>query len=109
MFVATLLWAAHRALFPLAETDLFFHLKLGEIILATHHIPFVNLFSFTYPHHPDPDLAWAFQVAVALIHRRCGFGGIVIFKTAAVVAAIALAWRACRARGATATATRSRW
>jgi hypothetical protein len=105
LLVATLLWAAHRALFPLVETDLFFHLKLGEIILTTRHIPFRNLFSFTYPQYPDPDLAWAFQVTMALAHRAGGFAAIVLFKTAAVVAAVALVWRAARARGASATAT----
>jgi hypothetical protein len=105
LLVATLAWAAHRALFPLSETDLFFHLKLGEIILATHHVPLRNLFSFTYPQYPDPDLAWAFQVTMALAHRAGGFAAIVLFKTAATVAAAALAWRNARARGASPTAT----
>jgi len=100
-----LAWAAHRALFPLSETDLFFHLKLGQLILARHHIPFRNLFSFTYPDHADPDLAWAFQVLVALAYRAGGFAAIVVVKTALVVAATALVWLACRRRGLGAPAT----
>ncbi len=100
-----LVWAAHRALFPLSETDLFFHLKLGDLIVATRHIPFRNLFSFTYPQHPDPDLAWAFQVLVSLVYRVGGFGAIVIVKTLLVVAATALVWLACRRRGLGAAAT----
>jgi hypothetical protein len=83
----------------MAETDLFFHLKLGDLIVATRHIPFRNLFSFTYPDHPDPDLAWAFQVLVSLVHRAGGFGAIVVVKTLLVVAAVALVGRACRRRG----------
>jgi tetratricopeptide (TPR) repeat protein len=102
---ATLAWAAHRALFPLAETDLFFHLKLGELIVARHAIPFRNLFSFTYPAHPDPDLAWAFQVTVALLYRAGGFAAIVVGKTVAVTVAVGLLWAACRRRGASALAT----
>src|SRR2546430_11012118 len=74
LLLATLMWAAHRALFPLGETDLFFHLKVGDLIVATHRIPFRNLFSFTYPDHPDLDLAWAFQVLVSLVFRAGGFG-----------------------------------
>ncbi|MCU1282434.1 MAG: hypothetical protein JWM53_5980, partial [bacterium] len=93
------MWAAHRALFPLSETDLFFHLKLGDLIVATHHIPFRNLFSFTYPDHADADLAWAFQVLVSLVYRAGGFGAIVVVKTLFVVAATALGWIACRRRG----------
>jgi tetratricopeptide (TPR) repeat protein len=105
LWLATLAWAAHRALFPLAETDLFFHLKLGDLIVATRHIPFRNLFSFTYPDHPDPDLAWAFQVAVSLAYRAGGFAAIVVGKTLLVVAATALLWGACRRRGAAALPT----
>jgi tetratricopeptide (TPR) repeat protein len=101
----TLAWAAHRALFPLSETDLFFHLKLGELILAERHIPFRNLFSFTYPLHPDPDLAWAFQVLAALAYRAGGFGAIVVGKALAVMAATALTWRAAARRGAPPLAT----
>jgi hypothetical protein len=105
LWLATLAWAAHRALFPLAETDLFFHLKLGDLIVATRHIPFRNLFSFTYPDHLDPDLAWAFQVAVSLAYRAGGFAAIVVFKTLLVVAATAFLWGACRRRGAAALPT----
>lgn len=105
LLLATLAWAAHRALFPLAETDLFFHLKLGDIIVATRHIPFRNLFSFTHPEHVDPDLAWAFQVLVSLVHRAGGFAAIVIVKTVLAVAATALLWLACRRRGAAALPT----
>jgi tetratricopeptide (TPR) repeat protein len=96
---ATLAWAAHRALFKLSETDLFFHLKLGEIIVDTQRLPLRNLFSFTYPDHPDPDLAWAFQVLMALAHRLGGFAAIVVTKTLLVVAAVALLWRAIERRG----------
>jgi hypothetical protein len=97
--VAVVAWAAHRALFPLSETDLFFHLKLGDLIVATRHIPFRNLFSFTYPDHPDADLAWAFQVLMSLTYRAGGFGAIVVLKTLLVAAAVALSWIACRRRG----------
>src|SRR4030095_13590687 len=62
--LAALVRGVHLALTPLIETDLFFHLKIGERILDRHAIPFQNLFSFTYPAHPDPDLSWAFQVVV---------------------------------------------
>src|SRR5438128_3624188 len=100
LFVATVAFAAHRALAPMGETDLFFHLKLGDEILARGAIPFRNLFSFTYPDAPDPDLAWAFQVLMSLLYRAGGFAAIVLFKVAAVTAAAALVQRTCRRAGA---------
>jgi hypothetical protein len=97
---AALLVVAHQALQPMDETDLFFHLKLGDTILEQHRIPFRNLFSFTYPDHPDPDLAWGFQVAVALAYRLGGFEAIVLLKAALFVAALALVLVGARRRGA---------
>lgn len=84
----------------MAETDLFFHLKLGDLILEQHHIPFKNLFSFTFPDHIDQDLAWAFQVACSLFYRAGGFSAIVLWKSALILTAVVLIWRACRLHGA---------
>ena len=49
---ALLLFVAGRCLVPMDETDLFFNLRLGEIILATHGVPRTNLLSFTAPTSP---------------------------------------------------------
>jgi tetratricopeptide (TPR) repeat protein len=100
LLAAVLVVVAHRALQPMDETDLFFHLKLGDHILEHHRIPFRNLFSFTYPDHPDPDLAWAFQVAVALAYRLGGFEAIVLLKTLLFVGALGLVCAGARRRGA---------
>ena len=51
------------------ETDLFFNLRLGEIILGTRHVPTENLLSFTYPRATDINLAWLFQILLAQVHR----------------------------------------
>jgi tetratricopeptide (TPR) repeat protein len=100
LLAATLAFVAHRALAPMAETDLFFHLKIGQLIVADHHIPFRNLFSFTYPDYPDPDMSWAFQVLVALVYRIGGFAAIVLVKAGLITAAAALGHRAARRSGA---------
>jgi hypothetical protein len=92
-------FAAHRALWPMGETDLFFHLKIGDLIRAEHRIPFQNLFSFTHPNQPDPDLAWGFQVLVSWLYQLGGFPAIVLLKVACVMAATALVGRACRKSG----------
>src|SRR5215831_3247066 len=100
LLAAVLGWVLQRTLSPMAEHDLFFHLKLGDVILAHHKIPFRNLFSFTYPDAPDLDMSWAFQVLVALLYRVGGFAAIVLGKAALIVAAAALVYQAARRGGA---------
>jgi hypothetical protein len=100
LYAAVLLFALHRALVPMRETDLFFHLKIGQLILEQHSIPFRNLFSFTYPDAVDPDLSWGFQVLVALAFRMGGFTAIVLLKALLFTAASALALAICRRSGA---------
>jgi hypothetical protein len=96
---------AGLCLFPMGETDLFFRLRVGQEILATGSVPRRNLFSFTYPDHPDLDPAWLFDVAVAGLYRLGGFPALVVAKTVLVVAVFAGAHWLCRRRGAGAAAS----
>jgi hypothetical protein len=82
------------------ETDLFFNLRLGEIILSTGHVPTENLLSFTYPAVTDINLAWLFQIVLALAHRIAGIPGTVLLKTAFVLGTWAVLFRVAVRRGA---------
>jgi thioredoxin-like negative regulator of GroEL len=82
------------------ETDLFFNLRLGEIVLGSRHVPTENLLSFTCPHATDVNLAWLFQVVLALVFRGAGIPGTVVLKTAFVLAAWATLYRVAIRRGA---------
>jgi tetratricopeptide (TPR) repeat protein len=95
-----LLLVAGLCLSPMAETDLFFRLKVGDEILRAGALPRRNLFSFTFPDHPDLDPAWLFDVAAAGLYRLGGFPAVVLGKTALVVAIFAAAYGVCRRRGA---------
>jgi tetratricopeptide (TPR) repeat protein len=97
---ALLLFVAGRCLVPMDETDLFFNLRLGELILRHHAVPPTNLLSFTYPDARDLNLAWAFQVVLALAYRAGGIAGTVLLKTMFVLAAWALLFRVALRRGA---------
>jgi len=97
---ASLVLVASLCLQPVTESDLFFRLKVGQQILADHHLMVRNMFSFTAPDHPDLDLAWLFEVAAALAFRAGGFPAVVWLKTGLVVLALAVAFVACRRRGA---------
>jgi len=95
-----LLFVAGRCLVPMDETDLFFNLRLGEIVLSTGHVPTENLLSFTYPGATDINLAWLFQVVLALAHRAAGIPGTVLLKTGFVLATWAILFRVAVRRGA---------
>lgn len=98
--VVLLLFVAGRCLQPMDETDLFYNLRLGDIILGTHHVPRTNLLSFTNPDFPDPNLAWLFQIVLALAYRAGGVAGTVLLKTAFVTATFGLLFRVALRRGA---------
>jgi tetratricopeptide (TPR) repeat protein len=97
---ALLLFVAGRCLVPMDETDLFFNLRLGEIILARHAVPRTNLLSFTFPDARDVNLAWVFQIVLALAYRAGGIAATVLLKTTFVLATFALLYRVARRRGA---------
>ena len=98
--VALLLFVAGLSLRPMAESDLFFRIKAGEEIRARHALPGRNLYSFTFPDHPDIDTAWLFEVGVATLYAGGGFEAIVVAKTLLLVAVFAAAFALCRRRGA---------
>ncbi len=97
---ALLLFVAGRCLVPMDETDLFFNLRLGELILQHHAVPRTNLLSFTYPEARELNLAWLFQIVLALAHRAGGIAGTVLLKTTFVLATWALLFRVALRRGA---------
>ena len=97
---ALLLFVAGRCLVPMDETDLFFNLRLGDLILAQHTVPRTNLLSFTYPAALDLNLAWLFQIVLALAYRAGGIAGTVLLKTTFVLGTWALLFRVALRRGA---------
>jgi hypothetical protein len=100
LLAALLVFVAGLCLQPVTESDLFFRLKVGQEILARHALLGRNLFSFTAPDHPDLDLGWAFEVAVALLHKVGGFPAVVVGKTIWIVATFAGGFAICRRLGA---------
>ena len=105
LIVGLLAFVADLSLRPMAESDLFFRIKVGQEILARHGLLGRNLFSFTYPDHPDVDAAWLFEVGAAVLYGLGGFPAVVLAKTAVLLAAFAAAFWLCRRRGAGPTAT----
>jgi len=70
--------------------DLGRHLKMGEIILATHHIPDINLFSWRAEHFQIVNHEWLTQVLFYLVFDLFGYEGLLILKMILVLGAFGI-------------------
>jgi hypothetical protein len=63
----------------LGDTDTGYHIRVGELILATHSVPSYDVFSFHSPPLSWTAHEWLSEVIMALVHRGFGLTGIVVF------------------------------
>ena len=77
------------------DPDLWWHLKIGQDILATHHWPTVDTYSFTAPGTPWMAYEWVGETLLAAVQRAWGLRGLMglnlALGTAIVLALYALA------------------
>jgi hypothetical protein len=59
-----------------SDPDMWWHLKMGEIISTTHHIPTVDLFSYTARNHAWIPHEWLSQLTIYLAYRAGGYSGL---------------------------------
>ncbi len=81
-------------LFPLYDTDFWWHLRTGEWILRQGWVPQLDLYTFTDADRPWIDLHWGFQVLIALLHRMGGVSLVIVVKGLVIAAAVLVAFRA---------------
>lgn len=60
-------------IFPLKDTDFWWHLRTGDLIRKTGVIPHKDIYTFTAPDKEWIDLHWGFQVGVSWLY---GLGGV---------------------------------
>src|SRR3954470_11875263 len=60
------------------DPDLWYHLKIGQIIWNTHSIPRVDLFSFTALGHPWVAQEWLSQVTFYGVYKLAGYTGLML-------------------------------
>jgi hypothetical protein len=75
---------------PLADFDVWWHLRTGQLILQTHSVPHVDLFTYTNATRPWIDVAWLYQVVLALLYRLGGASALVLLKAMAGAGIVAL-------------------
>ncbi|MDR3636481.1 MAG: hypothetical protein P4L84_21940 [Isosphaeraceae bacterium] len=76
--------------FPLKDTDFWWHLRTGDLIRQTGQVPTTDLYTYTVPNAPWFDLHWGFQVAISWIYAHWGVPGLNLAKCAVTCAAVLL-------------------
>lgn len=65
---------------PINNTDIWFHLKVGEDILKTGKIPTTETYSHTAYGEPWVDHSWLFEVLTAVLYQQGGFAALLVLK-----------------------------
>lgn len=69
-------------IFKIADDDTWWHLALGKYIIATRHIPRLDIFSYTTaPHKPWLIIAWLFEPLFYAVYFLFGINGLIIIKS----------------------------
>ena len=76
--------------FPLKDTDFWWHLRTGDLIRQTGEVPKADLYTYTVPNAPWVDLHWGFQVAISWVYAHWGVPGLNLAKCAVTCAAVLL-------------------
>ncbi|MFI5460698.1 MAG: tetratricopeptide repeat protein [Isosphaerales bacterium] len=74
--------------FPLKDTDIYWHLRTGDLIRQTGHVPRADIFTFSNAGRPWIDLHWLFQIAVSWVHERGGVVALSLAKCAVTCVAM---------------------
>jgi hypothetical protein len=62
---------------PLADADIGWHIRTGELILATHALPRTDPFSSTVQGQPWFAWEWLYDILLGILHHACGLNGVV--------------------------------
>jgi hypothetical protein len=62
---------------PLADADIGWHIRTGELILTIHSLPRTDPFSSTMQGQPWFAWEWLYDVVLGILHRVCGLNGVV--------------------------------
>jgi len=77
------------------DPDVWWHIKVGQAILATHHWPTADTYSFTAPGAPWMAYEWVAETLLAAVQRAWGLKGLMgldlVLGAAVVLALYALA------------------
>ena len=73
-----------------ADTDTWWHLRSGQLILNTHAVPYTDPFSLTKAGQPWIDQSWLAQIVMWLMYQIAGNAGLALFVS--ILATIGMAF-----------------
>jgi len=82
--------------FSYSDTDLGWHLRIGEDIAATGKAPIVNYYNYTLADQNWVDHEWLFNLIMASVHKVGDFLALHIFFVVIILGAVILNWRRVR-------------
>jgi hypothetical protein len=78
------------------DPDMWWHLKMGEVICATHTIPATDPFSYTTNHQALIPQEWLAETAIFVAYKWGGFSGLMLwlcfFTAVLLIAGYGLCW-----------------
>lgn len=80
------------------DPDVWWHLRTGELILQTHHVPHSDPYSFTRLGRPWVDHEWLSQVVIYGGYRLTGWMGLILLFAAMIAASFLLVYVRCPGR-----------
>lgn len=86
--------------FPLSNLDIFWHLANGRAMVGDGRIISSEIFSYTKFGTAFGNHEWLAQIILYLVYRVSGADGLITFKVIAVLAALAMLYRAVTRLGA---------
>jgi hypothetical protein len=75
--------------FPMADFDIWWHLRSGQLVLHNRAVPRVDVFTYTNAGQPWIDIYWLYQIVITLLYRLGGASALVVMKALAGVALVA--------------------
>ena len=96
LFVA--LSGAALSLRPAVDSDLGWHLRTGQLILASGQVPRADPFSHTMAGHPWVDNEWLWEASVAALHAGGGALALLAANALLVTATVGLIYATLRLR-----------
>ena len=77
------------------DPDLWWHVKVGEIIAHTHSVPLTDLFSYTTNHHAWIPHEWLAQLTIFFAYQAGGYSGLMLWLCLASSAIVISGYLLC--------------
>ena len=94
ILASLLVWTFLVGCTPMWSSDIWWHLRTGQLILERSTVPHTDWFTFGASDRPWIDLHWLFQLLAALLYSAGGTDALVVVKAACLTATVAIGWSA---------------